>query len=190
VDKAFDLFPISLEGKKVLLKPNVLRASEPSEGIVTNPALLRAVVERVEAGGPAEIIVGDNPGIFSYGANEEAFRVTGLMDASKGYYRNIGDEARKIDFNPAFAPSLNISQAVMEADVIISLPKFKTHGLTVVSGAIKNSQIPVLPASAARSCALKRRSPWADGSRVFSQLIFDPDCRLRHACYFRPTGMM
>ena len=27
----------------------------------------------------------------------------------------------------------------MDADVIISLPKFKTHGLTVITGAIKNS---------------------------------------------------
>jgi ferredoxin len=34
---------------------------------------------------------------------------------------------------------VSISQAVLDADIIISLPKFKTHGLTVITGAIKNS---------------------------------------------------
>ena len=139
VDRAFELFPLALRGKKVLIKPNVLRASEAREGIVTNPAVLRAVVEKVESMGPADIIVGDNPGLFSYGANEDTFRKAGLMEAACGHYRNIGDDSVKVDFNPAFMPSVSVSRAVLEADIVISLPKFKTHGLTVVTGAIKNS---------------------------------------------------
>src|SRR5664280_2670868 len=86
VDRAFELFPMTISGKKVLIKPNVLRCSEAKEGIVTNPAVLRAVVEKVETTGPASIVVGDNPGLFSYGANEESFSKTGLMDAAKGHY--------------------------------------------------------------------------------------------------------
>ena len=74
VDRAFELFPLKLQGKRVLIKPNVLRASEASEGIVTHPAVLRAVVDKVETLGPAAIVVGDNPGLFSYGANEESFK--------------------------------------------------------------------------------------------------------------------
>ena len=31
---------------------------------------------------PASLIVGDNPGLFSYGANEESFKETGLMEAA------------------------------------------------------------------------------------------------------------
>jgi uncharacterized protein (DUF362 family)/Pyruvate/2-oxoacid:ferredoxin oxidoreductase delta subunit len=139
IDRAFELFPLKLQGKKVLLKPNVLRASEATEGIVTHPAVLRAVVERVETMGPASIVVGDNPGMLSYGANEESFRQTGLLEAAKGYYQNIGTDSQRIDFNPAFMPTVSISRAVLEADIIISLPKFKTHGLTVITGAIKNS---------------------------------------------------
>ena len=61
------------------------------------------------------------------------------MDAAKGHYVNIGNDSRKIDFNPAFAPTVSISSAILDADVVISLPKFKTHGLTVITGAIKNS---------------------------------------------------
>ncbi len=139
VDRAFDLFPVQAKGKSVLIKPNVLRASGPEEGITTHPALLRAVVEKVESMSPASIVVGDNPGLHSYGANEESFRRTGLMEAAKGYYRNIGDDSRKVDFNPEFMPSVSLSRIVLDVDIIISLPKFKTHGLSIVTGAIKNS---------------------------------------------------
>jgi uncharacterized protein (DUF362 family)/NAD-dependent dihydropyrimidine dehydrogenase PreA subunit len=139
VDRAFELFPLELRGKSVLIKPNVLRASEASEGIVTHPAVLRAVVEKVETMGPAAIVVGDNPGLFSYGANEASFQQTGLMEAAKGYYQNIGNDSLQVDFNPEFMPVVSLSRIVLEADIIISLPKFKTHGLTVITGALKNS---------------------------------------------------
>jgi uncharacterized protein (DUF362 family)/Pyruvate/2-oxoacid:ferredoxin oxidoreductase delta subunit len=93
----------------------------------------------VEEMGPNSIVVGDNPGLFNYGANEESFKKTGLMDAAKGYYQNIGNESQKVGFNPEFMPMVSLSKAVFDVDIIISLPKFKTHGLTVITGAIKNS---------------------------------------------------
>ncbi len=139
IDRSFDLFPLKFKGKRVLIKPNVLRGSGAEEGIVTHPAMVRTVVEKVETMSPASIVVGDNPGLFSYGANEETFKKTGLMEAAKGYYRNIGNDSEKVDFNPDFAPTVSISRAVLDADILISLPKFKTHGLTIITGAIKNS---------------------------------------------------
>lgn len=139
VKRAFELFPLDLRGKKVLIKPNVLRASQPEEAITTHPAVLLSVVEMVETMEPASIVVGDNPGIFSYGANEESFKTTRLMGAAKDYYRNIGNDSVKVDFNPDFIPMVSVSRAVLEADFIISVPRFKTHGLTIVSGGIKNS---------------------------------------------------
>jgi uncharacterized protein (DUF362 family)/Pyruvate/2-oxoacid:ferredoxin oxidoreductase delta subunit len=139
IDRAFEIFPMNLSGKKVLIKPNALRSSAADEAIVTHPSVLRAVVEKLETLNPATIIVGDNPGVASYGANEECFEKTGLMAAAKGYYQNIGNDPVTVDFNPAFMASVSVSKIIMEADVIISLPRFKTHGLTVMSGALKNS---------------------------------------------------
>ncbi len=139
VARAFALFPVDLTGKRVLIKPNVLRGSAAEEGVVTHPALLRAVVEKVESLNPAAIVVGDNPGLFGYGDNERCFQETGLMEAAKGYYRNIGNDAQAVAFNPRYMAQVSISQAALAADVIISLPKFKTHGLTLITGALKNS---------------------------------------------------
>jgi uncharacterized protein (DUF362 family)/NAD-dependent dihydropyrimidine dehydrogenase PreA subunit len=96
-------------------------------------------VEKVETMGPASIVVGDNPGLYNYGDNEESFRISGLMEASKGYYLNLGNDSRKIAFNSEFMPAVSVSSMILDADVVISLPKFKTHGLTVITGAIKNS---------------------------------------------------
>ena len=167
VDRAFELFPLEVKNKKVLVKPNVLRASGPEEGIVTHPALLSAVVDRLEAMGPADIIVGDNPGVVSYGANEASFERTGLAAAAKGYYRNIGNDVVETDFNPEYLRRVGVSQAVMEADVFISLPKFKTHGLTVVTGAVKNSY-GILPG--AQKAMLHRLS---GEPRRFHEIIVD-----------------
>ena len=139
VERAFDIFPQDICGKRVLIKPNVLRTSTAAEGIVTHPAVLAAVVDKVAAMKPASLIVGDNPGLFNYGANEAAFESTGLMNAAKGYYRNIGLDAVPVAFDADFMDTVQVSRAVLDADVVISLPKFKTHGLTVMTGAIKNS---------------------------------------------------
>lgn len=139
VDKAFEIFPLKIAQKKVVIKPNVLRMSEAQEHIVTHPSLLRAVVEKVEEMSPAQIVVGDNPGLFSYGDNENSFEKTGLMDAAKGYYKNLGDTIQHLAFHPDFMPEVGVSRDIMDADIFISLPKFKTHGLTVMTGAIKNS---------------------------------------------------
>lgn len=139
IEKVFEIFPLDIKGRKVLIKPNVLRGSDPKEGIVTNPAVVRAVVEKVEELSPSSIIVGDNPGLFNYGANEESFKKTGLFAASRGYYRNLGTDLREVNFNSEFLSKLSISRAVFKADIMISIPKFKTHALTDITGAIKNN---------------------------------------------------
>lgn len=139
VEQAFTLFPQDLTGKKVVIKPNVLRASTASEHIVTHPAVLRAVVAAAARRAPQEIVVGDNPGLFSYGDNESTFEKTGLMDAAGKYYRNLGDSPQPIAFLPEFISEVGVSREILDADILISAPKFKSHGLTVMTGAIKNS---------------------------------------------------
>lgn len=139
VQRAFELFPRELKGKKIIVKPNALRANPPEEAVTTHPAVLKAVIEELEKHDPAQIVVGDNPGMISYGANEATFKKTGLLAAAGNYYRNIGDSAAKIDIDSRLYKTLSVSNAILDADIYISLPKFKTHGLTILSGAIKNN---------------------------------------------------
>lgn len=71
---------------------------------MTHPAVVRAVVDKVEAMAPAAIVVGDNPGLFDYGANEACFERTGLMAAAKGYYQNIGNDSSRSSSIPPSCP--------------------------------------------------------------------------------------
>ena len=139
VDSAFTLFPLCLTGKKVLIKPNVLRRAAPEEAVTTHPAVLKAIIDRVLEDKPGELWVGDNPGVIGYGNNEDCFRAAGLMEAAGKHYVNIGNRSAAVSFGPAEEGSILVSSAVLEADIVISVPKFKTHGLTVLTGAIKNS---------------------------------------------------
>lgn len=104
VDQAFSMFPVIVRNKKILVKPNTLRAAASQAYITTHPAVVRAVVDKLEELGPAWIIVGDNLGVFSYRANEKTFKLTGLGEASKHYYQNIGAEAATVVFNPNILP--------------------------------------------------------------------------------------
>ncbi len=138
IDEIFAFFDPPLQGKKVLIKPNVLRDAKPEESVTTHPAILKAVIRAVEARHPAAIIVGDNPGAASYGANQKSFEVSGLLEAAGEYYENLGGRVRELALDSQYIPRAVVSEAILEADYIINLPKFKTHGLTGLSGAIKN----------------------------------------------------
>jgi uncharacterized protein (DUF362 family)/Pyruvate/2-oxoacid:ferredoxin oxidoreductase delta subunit len=87
----------------------------------------------------AEVVVGDNPGVVGYGMNEHAARVTGIAEAAGPHYRNISRDVVEIEFDPSPSGRVVVSRAVREADLFISLPRFKTHMQTLLSAAVKNS---------------------------------------------------
>jgi len=129
-------------GDNVLLKPNILAVSPPEDAVTTHPSVVAAMCEFVvEAGGkPA---VGDGVGISRPGATAQALKVSGIQEAA----RKAG--AKLINFEtagftlvdvpgPLQFKKLYISNPVLEADVVISLPKLKTHELTYYTGAVKN----------------------------------------------------
>lgn len=158
VAQAFATFPLPIQGKRVLVKPNLVKAGEPEAGQITHPAILQAVVEKVEELGASEIMVGDNVGGSNYGRNKATFVEAGLMAAARGHYRNIGKEARLLAFDPAFIGHVFVSREVLEADLFISVPKFKTHRFVGLSVAIKNN-FGILPGAQKANFHLMVKTP-------------------------------
>ncbi|HWR25480.1 MAG TPA: DUF362 domain-containing protein [Methanosarcina sp.] len=131
-------------GNHVLLKPNVLAIRPPEGAVTTHPAVVSAMCELVsEVGGIP--VIGDGSGIVKPGSTStaQAFKVSGIEGAASG------SKAELINFetsgfvevevpNAKEFPRLHIAKSVLEADVIISLPKLKTHELTLYTGAVKN----------------------------------------------------
>lgn len=140
VARAFRAFPLEIKGKNVVVKVNALRACKPDcEAIVTHPALLKAVIDRLETLEPNRIIVGDSVGTESYGNSQHIFDVTGLADVAGRYYRNLSLNLQMVDLEKPFKRSVAVLKDVLDSDIYISLPKMKTHGLTMLSGAVKNN---------------------------------------------------
>lgn len=140
VEQAFSTFPIDLYGKKVAIKMNALRACNPDrEALVTHYKLVRAVIEKVETLKPAQLVVGDSVGTGSYGNSEHVFLNSRLKEASGLHYRNFNKNLILVQMEHPFNRKMALLKDVLEADVYISLPKMKTHGLTRISGAIKNN---------------------------------------------------
>ena len=140
VDKAFALFPVPLRGKRVAVKVNALKAGDPdSQAFVTHHKVLEAVVQKLESLGPAEIMVGDSVGTESYGNSEHVFRATRLREAAGTYYRNFSKKLEVVQLQAPFERAVAVLKEVLDADVYVSIPKLKTHGLTMLSGSVKNN---------------------------------------------------
>jgi len=122
-------------GDRVLIKPNLLKASPPAAAVTTHPEIVRAVIRLVrEAGG--EAFVGDSPGM---GELRKVCERAGLMEVItlEGATLVELDEATEIANKGSFH-RFEIARRALEADVIINLPKLKTHGMTTLTGAVKN----------------------------------------------------
>jgi len=139
VERILDHLGVDPRGKRVVVKPNMVGPFRPDRHATTSPVVVAATVEALRKRGAAEIIVGDNPGRESYGAVMHAARVTGILEASQGCFRNIASPMVSVETGCSFAPRLCFSQAILDADLLISLAKFKTHLLTLLTGVVKNS---------------------------------------------------
>lgn len=119
-------------GMKVLLKPNLLSGRPPEDAVCTHPEVIRALGRLVRRAG-GHVWVGDAPG--GYGKNiDEIFDISGL--------RHIANEEdfELVKFTTAeFVDGIPIAKQALEADLIISVPKLKTHCVTVLTGALKNT---------------------------------------------------
>ncbi len=126
-------------GQRVLLKVNMLNADPPEKAVTTHPALLRSVIRAVkELDG--EVIVGESPGI-AYKDIKKAWQVTGLKKAAEEEGVKVINfhKVEKVDNSRNNkAPILHLAGEALESDVVISLPKLKTHNFTLFTGAIKN----------------------------------------------------
>jgi uncharacterized protein (DUF362 family)/NAD-dependent dihydropyrimidine dehydrogenase PreA subunit len=148
IKNVFEIFGVEdkVKDKKVLVKPNLLGPFPPERGVTTDPRVISAIVQELKKCRPKEIVVGDNSGSIHFDPFKIA-KITGIFDASDGCYRNIAREVVGVKIESKFIEELFISKIVKEAfiskivkeaDYVINVPKFKTHGLTTITGAIKN----------------------------------------------------
>ena len=124
-------------GQTVLLKPNLLGAARPEKCHTTHPAVVKSVGALVKAAG-GKLIIADSPAIDSF---KKVIRECGMDQVAQ----ELGAELVELkDPTPAKTPqgslyaSLEIARLALEADVVINLPKLKTHCQMLMTLAVKN----------------------------------------------------
>lgn len=127
----------SLKGKKVLVKPNMLRAAQPDEATITHPELISHTVDFLLGEG-AQVSVGDNPVPNHTDSEMQIAEKSGFVKASHGRFKNIGQHSVKVIPEDGLLKEVYISKDVLGCDVLVSLPKFRTHDLTTMTVAVKN----------------------------------------------------
>jgi uncharacterized protein (DUF362 family)/Pyruvate/2-oxoacid:ferredoxin oxidoreductase delta subunit len=125
----------------VVLKTNLLRAEDPKGATTTHPAVVQAVAELVADQGAAPIIADSPGGPFKKAMLSRVYTKTGMQKVADNTAAelNWNFNSTELSFPEAeILTNMKVAEAIINADVVINLPKFKTHGLTKLTGAVKN----------------------------------------------------
>jgi len=154
------------ENSKVLLKPNFLSVEEKGSPVITHYAVFEAVVRIVKEYSD-DIVFGDSPG---FGDSRKAAEKSGLMEVANRYGVAFDDFKESLHVkleDSILCKSWNIARAPYEADVVITLPKLKTHAMAYFTGAVKN-QFGCIPG--VQKASWHTRMPDANN---FSKMLLD-----------------
>lgn len=122
-------------GSHVLIKPNLLAAATPDRAMVTHPMIVRGVVEYVlEKAG--KVRISDSPAM---GSLEKVMKESGIMSALQGLDVEVREfrSSVMVDVGEPFH-RIELAEAAMTADVVINLPKLKTHSQMLLTLGVKN----------------------------------------------------
>ena len=130
------------DGDKILLKPNLLASESAEKSVTTHPIVFEAIIsilqEKSKEKNIKKISYGDSPGIGNGISVAQKSGISEVAQRLKIEYADF-DEPVGISFNEGIKEkSFTIAKPITEADTIISLPKLKSHALTVMTGAVKN----------------------------------------------------
>ena len=123
-------------GQKVLLKPNLLAGKPPEQAVTTHPALVRAVASQVQRAG-GEVLLGDSPGIGSAAGVARKCGIMAVVEELGIGFKSF-EEAVPIPPQGRTFHQLEVARDLLEADLVINLPKLKTHQMMGLTCAVKN----------------------------------------------------
>ncbi len=130
---------IDVKGKKLLLKPNILYDIDPAKAVTTHPEFVRAVIRYMQKAGASEIYVGDSPGFQKPGYSGKKCGIGQITEEMGATWIDFtkGNTIIKTDTGK-LAKEFKVTSILEKVDMIINLPKMKTHMLMYFTGAVKN----------------------------------------------------
>jgi uncharacterized protein (DUF362 family)/Pyruvate/2-oxoacid:ferredoxin oxidoreductase delta subunit len=163
-------------GEKIVMKPNVLIGSNPESCVTTHPSVFKAVGRILKESGTT-VYYGDSS---AFGKSETNMRKSGLKQAGDemGFLLADFDSGRLVHHKDGvLIKNFTIANGALDADGIVSLPKFKTHGIVRFTGAAKN-QFGCIPGLLKGQYHVKLADPYD-----FSTMLVDLNMVLKPRLY-------
>ena len=135
------LCPLEVTGRRVVLKPNLVEF-EPTSPINTHPAVVAAAIDAFRMRGAREVIVAEGPGHRR--DTEQILQASGLLQVVRErrvrYVDLNEDDVVPLPLGSAFTglSHLYFPETVVKSDLLVSMPKLKTHHWAAVTLSLKN----------------------------------------------------
>ena len=142
----------------VLLKHNILMGKPAERAVNTHPEVVRAVIQWVKQFNPSKIYVSDSAGGQKPGITEIAMKESGIQEICEEEgaicvpFEKTEREIYEVE-DPLELKEISSSRLIREADLIINIPKIKTHWQCTLTCCIKNMFGTVLLANKAKTHA-------------------------------------
>ncbi|MBC7969881.1 MAG: DUF362 domain-containing protein [Verrucomicrobia bacterium] len=122
-------------GDRVLLKPNLLTGGRPGKECVTRPEIVYCVAQMVqEAGGKP--FLGDGP---AFGSAKGVAKANGYLPMTEALNLPIVEfHGKRYETVSTAFNHLLLSKEAIDADVVINLPKVKSHMQLTLTMGVKN----------------------------------------------------
>ncbi len=139
--RGLGLLQFDVRGKRVFLKPNMVEY-EAATTINTHPLVVGAAAEAFLKGGAREVVVGEGPGHRR--DIEYLLRGTGLDDVLRDLRVRFvdlnHDDVRPVALKSRYTKmdAIWLPAALLDTDVVVSMPKLKTHHWVGMTASMKN----------------------------------------------------
>ena len=141
IAKGVKLCGLEVREKKIILKPNLVEF-DPKGVINTNPLLIEAAIDCFLTLGAREVLVAEGPGHRR--DNDYLLTASGIYEVLKehgvAYVDLNSDDVRPMRLRSSFTrlEQLYLPETLYSADLLVSMPKLKTHHWAGVTLSMKN----------------------------------------------------
>ena len=129
------------KGETVFLKVNLLMKKRPEEATTTHPIFVQCLAEILVNYG-CKVIIGDSPGgAFNEAILKGIYKVSGMEEAAKKSKAELNFNTKSIEITNhkgLILKKITRTDMLTNVDKVISVSKLKTHGMTRMTGAVKN----------------------------------------------------
>ena len=141
ISRGIHLLKLDVKGKRIVLKPNLVEF-DPKGVINTHPAVIEAAIGSFRSLGAREVVVAEGPGHRR--DSEYLLTASGIYDVINEHrvrYVDLNtDDVRLTKLRSSFTNlrQLYLPETLFNADLLVSMPKLKTHHWAGVTLSLKN----------------------------------------------------